>query len=217
MNSTLSRITLCKPYNNRAQKQPILLGLELKSPPKQVAHVQTETGASAAQHPLQHNQIAHSSDDLALVATSSEGLQAQLDLLHTYAAIWKLTVNIDKTKAVVFQQSSTNQVHPIYNGASIDVVESFKYLEVELHRTKSFASAAPPCFETGERSQFALFSRCAELGINNPVLRMQLWDSLVQPTIMYGVEFWGVRDISKGVLADDELHWDFLRRLLGVH
>ena len=39
------------------------------------------------------------------------------------------------------------------------------------------------------------------LGINNPALRMQLWDSLVQPTLMYGVEFWGVRDISKGVLA----------------
>ena len=34
---------------------------------------------------------------------------------------------------------------------------------------------------------------------------------------MYGVEFWGVRDISKGVLAGDQLHRDFLRRLLGVH
>ena len=51
-------------------------------------------------------------DDLALVATSLEGLQAQLDLLHAYAAKWKLTVNIDKTKAVVFRQSSTNQVYP---------------------------------------------------------------------------------------------------------
>ena len=46
---------------------------------------------------------------------------------------------------------------------------------------------------------------------------MQLWDSLVQPSLMYGVEFCGVRDISKGVLAGDQLHRDFLRRLLGVH
>ena len=158
-------------------------------------------------------------DDLALVATSPEGLQAQLDLLHAYAAKWKLTVNIDKTKAVIFRQSSTNQVYPppIYNGASIELVESFKYLGVELHCTKPFASAALPRVETGERSQFALFSRCAELGINNPALRMQLWDCLVQPTLMYGVEFWGLKDISKGVLAGDQLHRDFLRRLLGVH
>ena len=34
---------------------------------------------------------------------------------------------------------------------------------------------------------------------------------------MYGVEFCSVRDISKEVLAGDQLHRDFLRRLLGVH
>ena len=56
MNSTpLLLITLCKPCNNRAQKQQILLGPGRKSLPEQLA--QTTTGASAAQHPLQHNQI----------------------------------------------------------------------------------------------------------------------------------------------------------------
>ena len=72
-------------------------------------------------------------DELALVVTSPEGLQAQLDLLHAYAAKWKLTVNIDKTKAVVFRQSSTNQVYPppIYDGASIEFVESFIQASVQ--------------------------------------------------------------------------------------
>ena len=90
-------------------------------------------------------------------------------------------------------------------------------MRVELHCTTPFASAALSRFETEERSQFALFSRCAELGNDNPALRMQLWDSLVQPTLLYGAEFWGVRDISKRVLVGDQLHRDFLRRLLGVH
>ena len=62
--------------------------------------------------PVQRVPVFLYADDLALVATSPVGLQAQLDLLHAYAAIWKLTVNIDKTKAVVFRQSSTNQVYP---------------------------------------------------------------------------------------------------------
>ena len=70
---------------------------------------------------------------------------------------------------------------------------------------------ALPRFETGERSQFILLSCCAELGINNPAPRMQLWDSLVQHALMYGVEVWDVRDISKGVLAGDQLHQDFLQ------
>ena len=87
-------------------------------------------------------------------------------------------------------------------------------------RALSPNSSATKCYGHSKNVLLAdtsLFSRCAELGINNPALRMQLWDSLVQPTLMYGVEFWGVRDISKGVLAGDQLHRDFLRRLLGVH
>ena len=83
--------------------------------------------------PVQRVPVLLYADDLTMVPTSPEGLQAQLDLLHAYAAKWKLTVVIDKTKAVAFRQTSTNQVYPppIYNGASIEVVESFKYLGVE--------------------------------------------------------------------------------------
>ena len=50
-------------------------------------------------------------DDLALVATSAKGLQSQLDILHAYADTWGLTVNIDKTKAVIFGQSPSNQAY----------------------------------------------------------------------------------------------------------
>ena len=56
--------------------------------------------------PVQRVPVLLYADDLALVATSPEGLQAQLDLLHAYAAKWKLTVNIDKTKTAVFHQST---------------------------------------------------------------------------------------------------------------
>ena len=158
-------------------------------------------------------------DDLALVATSPEGLQAQLDLLQAYAAKWRLTVNIDKTKAVVFRTSASSQVYPlplVYDGASIEVVDSFRYLGIELHCTKPFASAAEPRTESAERAQLAMFSRCNQLGIEDPALKLRLWDALVQPTLMYGVEFWGARDVSKGVLAADLVHRAFLRRLLGV-
>ena len=58
--------------------------------------------------PVQRVPVLLYADDLALVAISPEGLQTQLDLLHAYAAKWKLTVNIDERKAVVFRQSSTN-------------------------------------------------------------------------------------------------------------
>ena len=61
-----------------------------------------------------------------------------------------------------------------------------------------------------------MVSRCSQLGIEDPALRMHLWDILVRPTLLYGVELWGASDLGKGVLAGDLVHRDFLRRLLGV-
>ena len=159
-------------------------------------------------------------DDLALVSTSAEGLQSQLDLLHAYAAKWRMTVNIDKTKAVVFRTTASTQVYPlqlVFDGACIEVVDSFCYLGFELHCTKPCASTvAMPRKATAEHVELGMISRCCQLGIEDPALRMHLWDALVRPTLLYGVELWGARDIGKGVLAGDLVHRDFLRRLLGV-
>ena len=79
-------------------------------------------------------------DDLALVSTSPEGLQAQLDVLHAYASKWRLTVNIGKTKAVTFRGPNT-KVYPlplVYAGANIEEVDSFRYMGMELHCIKQF-------------------------------------------------------------------------------
>lgn len=45
-------------------------------------------------------------DDLVLVASSEEKLQKQLDILHEYCQKWRLTVNVDKTKCMVFRRDS---------------------------------------------------------------------------------------------------------------
>ena len=158
-------------------------------------------------------------DDLALVSTSMTGLQAQLDVLRDYAQQWGLTVNVDKTKAVIFRAASTpvcSNPSLLYDGKSIDFVDSFKYLGIELHCTKPFAEAGVPRKESGDRALLAMLRRCQELGIDDPLLQVRLFDALVQPVMMYAVEYWGARDVGKGEFAGDLVHRAFLRRLLGV-
>jgi hypothetical protein len=48
----------------------------------------------------------------------------------------------------------------------------------------------------------------------DPALQCKLFDTLVLPILSYGCEVWGV-DTKCGAAAE-ALHWDFLRRLLGV-
>ena len=93
-------------------------------------------------------------------------------------------------------------------------MESSKDIRVKLHCTKPFASAALPLSNTGERSQFAVFYLPPRWAWHSQSLRMQLWDSLVQPTLMYEPRCEGYQQRND---ACGQLQQDFLRRLLGVH
>ena len=46
-------------------------------------------------------------DDIVLFGNSAEQLQDSLNLLSTYCQRWKLTVNINKTKVMVFRKGGT--------------------------------------------------------------------------------------------------------------
>ena len=109
-------------------------------------------------------------DDLALVSTSMAGLQAQMDVLRDYALCWGLAVNVGKTKAVIYRAVRApvcSNPTLMYDGKSIEFVESFKYLGIDLHCTQSFSDAGLPRKESGQRALPAMLRRCRELGITD--------------------------------------------------
>ena len=50
-------------------------------------------------------------DDLVLLSPTKQGLQQHLDLLHRFCQTWALTVNLSKTKIMVFQKRTSCQDH----------------------------------------------------------------------------------------------------------
>ncbi len=48
-------------------------------------------------------------DDLVLLSPTAEGLQHSLALLEQYCEEWALTVNLDKTRVMVFQKKARSQ------------------------------------------------------------------------------------------------------------
>ena len=100
-------------------------------------------------------------------------------MLYDYARRWGLTVNDDKTKAVIFRAASIpvcSNPSLIYDGTSIDIVEPFKYLGVDMHCTQPFAEAGLPRKESGQRAMLATLQRCRKLGIDDPLLQVRLFE-----------------------------------------
>jgi len=160
-------------------------------------------------------------DDLALMSLTVDGLQRQLWILEEYADRWGLTVNIKKTKVVVFSPprkhtKASAEAELVYKGEILKTVASFRYLGVELHATQPFGHAAGPIASSGLKAMHAMRRRCAELGLTSPSLQSELFDALVRPVLSYAAEIWATQFLAGATNPCDSLHGSFLRGMLGV-
>ena len=182
-------------------------------------------------------------DDLLLISTSQEGLQKGIDAIEVYCHNWKLQVNIQKSKVIIFngQGKNLNNKFQFYlNGSQLESVDSFNYLGIVFQCNGKFSAATQ---RLNNKAQKALFKMYKMLWDSNECysvrLASKLFDSLVKPIILYGADIWGgfsinsfygtAKFVSDGPDKDfetklfndkfvpEKLHVKFCKRVLGVH
>jgi hypothetical protein len=153
-------------------------------------------------------------DDLVLISTSQSGLQRLIDRLERFCEDRGLTVNIEKTKTLVFGARKCLKVPITFKGNPVEQVESFKYLGLVFHQNCSFKTAIDTLLASARKATFCLHSRCANLRIADPRLKCQLFDALVYPILSYSFEIWG----SNPSYGEDLESWhrQFMRQVLGL-
>jgi len=128
-------------------------------------------------------------NDLTLMSKLEVGLQQQLNAFQQFYVERGLTVNVKKTKVMVF-----NSVDPCqefeFKSDDIECVQTFKYLGILLETTPNLDSAVEHLAAIRKRSLFAFNSRCAKLCIMNVKLRCDLFNMLVRSTRSYAYEVW---------------------------
>ena len=151
-------------------------------------------------------------DDTAIFSNDAQGLQKGLDCLHLYCNIWKWSVNVKKTKIVLFGKSKWKgkQIFK-YDGNIITVEDSFKYLGVILNYNGSFVKHKKHVIDQSQKATFALLSRSRQLDL--PIdLQLELFDSLIMPILLYGCEIWGFENIT----MIEKIHLKYLKYMLGL-
>jgi hypothetical protein len=128
-------------------------------------------------------------NDLVLMSKLLWGLQKQLDELSVFCKERDLTVNVKKTKVIVFgSRVNSSPLH--YDGKHVEEVASFRYLGIELHRSESLKTAVEHLVAVGQRTIFALRRCCANLKINDQAIVCQLFDALVKLVLSCGLMSW---------------------------
>ena len=77
-------------------------------------------------------------DDVVFFSKSAQTLQNMLNKLHNYSNEWGLEINTDKTKLMIFEKGRRTEVHIHYNNTELEVVDSFKYLDIMFYKNRSW-------------------------------------------------------------------------------
>lgn len=155
-------------------------------------------------------------DDIVILSESKSGLQTSLDILYNYCSNWKLQVNVDKSKIMVFNSNSKHQsINFTFNGNTMQVVSKYCYLGIVLKSNGKFNLATSVLVEKARKAYFKMKKI---IGIDNPCkLLEKLFDSIVLPVLLYCCEIWGVDLSLKDISVIEKFHVKFLKDILGLH
>ena len=153
-------------------------------------------------------------DDMAIFSTTIEGLQNGINNLSDYCRKWGLTVNILKTKIVVFRKGGKigDKEKWYFRGKIIEVVPTFKYVGCLLSSSGSYSHCITDLIVSARRALFALKRYINSYSEILPNTQLQLFSSKVSPILNYGSEVWGLRRAD----PIETFHLAFLKSLLGV-
>lgn len=131
-------------------------------------------------------------DDLVLLSPTKEGLQDGLDLLEDYCQSWALTVNLQKTRVMMFQKRSRSQgpTHTFtLSHRTIESTKAYTYLGLKITPTGNFTLAVN---ELKEKAQRAFYAIKRSIKIDIPIqIWLKLFKSIIEPIVLYGSEVWG--------------------------
>ena len=153
-------------------------------------------------------------DDIVLFADSADELQHGLNLLLEYCNKWKLKVNVNKTKVMVFRKGGIlpRNLAFFYNEQQVEIVNKFRYLGITFTVGGSFSEAQITLAGQAQKAIFQLNKYLYKFTFLPPRHKLDLFDKLILPILNYGSEVWG---FSKAT-AVERVHLQFCKRLLGV-
>ena len=152
-------------------------------------------------------------DDTIVMANNKENLQKAIDNMCKYCERWKLKMNSSKTKVTVFgnRKIDASKFSFTCNGEELEIVHNFKYLGIIFNFNGAFKIGITELKKQASRAMFALISKCRKFDL--PIdIRLELFDSLVMPVMLYASEVWGGE--HTGIL--EALHLKFLKYTLRV-
>jgi len=157
-------------------------------------------------------------DDIVFFGNTAKELQENLYiyiyLIEEYCNRWKLVVNTNKTKIMIFRKGGRLPINISfkYNNCEIEIVNKFNYLGVVFTSGGSFSEAQKTLAGQSLKAIFQMNTCLYKFTDVSVQHRLDLFDKLITPIMNYAGEVWG---FIKGI-SIEKVHMQFCKIMLGV-
>ena len=167
-------------------------------------------------------------DDIVMFNKSEAGMNLYLKQLEEYCNKWRLTISVKKTKILIINKKTAAVNFKLYN-TTLEIVSNYCYLGIMIANSGTFKSAIKYLIKKASNAYFAIRKEINFQNNTSPKVMLRLFDSVIQPVMLYGCEIWGVfgfrkssTDYLKKYLLNmrhefETLHTKLCRNILGVH
>ena len=147
-------------------------------------------------------------DDTICFSDNLEDFKVNLDTFYQYCSMWKLNINYEKTKYIVFGSKGTKDFNCEINGNPIEHVKEYKYLGVLFSASGSFLNHKKYIISQANKAMHQMFFKINNLQL--PIdLQLKLFDHTILPILTYGCEVWAYENTD----LIEQFHCNFLRRI----
>ena len=129
-------------------------------------------------------------DDTILLAESAEVLPVQLSAFGKYCDNWKIKVNVNKTKIMVFGFGKLPQnLKFTYKKVDIEIVKQFNYLGVIFTKTCNFDVTEKRLADKALKAMYEAL-KMGRLNKLSVKIQLDLFIKIIKPILLYGCEVW---------------------------
>ena len=111
--------------------------------------------------------------------------QHNFNAFHEYSTLWKLDINYDKIKILIFGTHNDDRFDFRIGENEISLCKDFKYLCVVFTKSRSFSKAIKHNYDQAKKAMQLLYKIIRNL--NLPIdLQLQLFDHTISSIALYG-------------------------------
>ena len=155
-------------------------------------------------------------DDILLLSKSYTGLNNMLKSLKTYADNNGLSLNVDKTKVMIFNKNGRHIRKPfMFGNNKIPTTRQYKYLGFLITPSGEITSGLNDLKVRAMKAFIKIKNKTGNLFQKYPLVSLQLFETLIKPILLYASNFWGILELPKNNPIE-VMHLSFCKQLLGV-